>query len=211
MKLMLLGHASVLVETNGKAIYIDPYAGDYTRKADIIVVTHGHGDHLSSDKIQAIRRPDTVVIASASCAGNVPGKAISMSAGDKRTVDGIELEAVHSYNIKRFRSYGVPFHAKGENIGILLRAEGKTLLHASDTDYIPEMKQLPKIDVAMLPIGGTYTMDIPEAVEATLAINPSFVLPIHRRESDVTEFKNLVEKKSKIKVLDLREGEEIDL
>jgi L-ascorbate metabolism protein UlaG (beta-lactamase superfamily) len=210
MRLTWLGHASVLLITKGKRVYVDPYAGNYVEKADVIIVTHGHSDHLSPEKIQAIRRSDTVVVSSASCAASITGQVLSMSAGDKKTLDGIEIEAVHSYNTKRFRSPGVPYHPKGQNIGVVLRMEDKTLFHASDTDFIVEMKNLPKMDLAMLPIGGTYTMDIPEAAEAAIALNPLMVLPMHRWDCDVTEFKDLVERKGGIKVLDMREGEEIE-
>ncbi len=211
MKLKWLGHASALLEASGKVIYIDPYAGEYTKKADIIIVTHGHSDHLSPDKIRMIQRPDTVIISSKSCAENISGKVVPISVGDRKKIDGIELEAVHAYNISRFRSPGVPFHPKGLSIGVVLRSEGKTVFHASDTDFIPEMKTLPKLDIAMIPIGGTYTMDVPEAVQATLAMNPKLVLPMHRRESDVAELKRQVESRSTIKVIDLQENGEVEI
>jgi len=208
MKLKWLGHASVMIETSGKVIYIDPYQGEYDRKADIIIVTHGHGDHLSKPKISMASKDDTIFVAAKSCAKEISGKVVSMGAGQKQRFDGIEVEAVHSYNYKRFRSPGVPFHPKGQNIAVIIRSEGKTIFHASDTDFIPEMKTLSAIDVALLPIDGTYTMDVPEAVEATLVIKPKIVIPIHRRESNVKDFQRQVEAKNNIKVLALRPGEE---
>ncbi len=198
----------MMIETGGKIIYIDPYQGDYDRKADIIIVTHGHGDHLSKPKISMASKDDTIFVAAKSCAKEISGKVVSMEAGQKQRFDGIEIEAVHSYNYKRFRSPGVPFHPKGQNIAVIIRSEGKTIFHASDTDFIPEMKTLPAIDVALLPIDGTYTMDVPEAVEATLAIKPKIVVPIHRRESSVEDFQRQVKAKSNVKVLALGRGEE---
>jgi len=208
MKLKWLGHASVMIETGGKIVYIDPYQGEYERKADLIVVTHGHGDHLNKPKLSIASKNDTIFVAAKSCAKEISGKVVSMEAGQKEKFGGIEIEAVHSYNDKRFRSPGVPFHPKGQNIAVIIRSEGKSVFHASDTDFIPEMKTLPAIDVALLPIDGTYTMDVPEAVEATLAIKPKMVIPIHRREANVKDFQRQVEEKSNIKVLALSRGEE---
>jgi len=211
MKLKWLGHASVMIEASGKIIYIDPYQGEYDRKADIIIVTHGHGDHLNQPKISMARKDDTTFVAAKSCAKEISGKVIPMEAGQKQRLDGIEIEAVHSYNHKRFRSPGVPFHPKGQNIAVIIRSEGKTIFHESDTDFIPEMKTLPAIDVALLPIDGTYTMDVSEAAEATMAIKPKTVIPIHRRESNVKDFQRQVEAKSSIMVLALSRGEEVTI
>ena len=211
MKLRWLGHASVVIQTQGKTVYIDPYEGEYTSKADIIVVTHGHQDHLSPPKLSLITKSDTIFVVAKSCANEISGKVVSMEPGQKQRFNGIEIETAHSYNLKRFRSPGVPFHPKGQNIAVIVRSEGKTIYHASDTDFIPEMKTLPNIDIAFLPIGGTYTMDVPEAVEATLAINPKSVVPIHRRESILEDYAEQVKTKSKIKVLSLKPGEEVTM
>lgn len=211
MKIKWLGHASVMIKTEGKVIYIDPYEGDYTAKADIVIVTHGHRDHLSPPKLSLVSKNDTTFVAPKSCANELQGKVVQMDVGQKRRFDGIEIEATHSYNVKRFRSPGVPFHPKELNIAVIMRSEGKTLFHASDTDFIPEMKTLPPIDVAFLPIGGTYTMDVPEAVQATLAIKPKMVIPIHRRESEMEDFQKQVEARSTTKVLALKPGEEVEI
>ncbi|MCJ7504882.1 MBL fold metallo-hydrolase [Candidatus Bathyarchaeota archaeon] len=211
MKLKWFGHASLMIETEGKTIYIDPYQGEYDAKADIVVITHGHEDHLSPAKLAMVRKIDTIVVTAKSCAKDIEGKVVQMEAGEKQRFDGVEIEAVHSYNLKRFRSPGTPFHPKGQNIAVVLRSEGKTIFHASDTDLIPEMKNLPPIDIAFLPIGDTYTMDVPEAVEATLAIKPKTVVPIHRRESNVKDFQKQVEEKSSVKVAALKQGEELTI
>jgi L-ascorbate metabolism protein UlaG (beta-lactamase superfamily) len=211
MKIKWLGHASVMIETEGKTIYIDPYEGEYAAKADIVIVTHGHGDHLSPPKLSLVSKSDTIFVAPKSCAKELQGNVVQMDVGQKRRFDGIEIEAVHSYNVKRFRSPGVPFHPKELNIAVIIRSEGKILLHASDTDFIPEMKTLPPIDVAFLPIGGTYTMDVPEAIEATRTIKPKMVIPIHRRESSIEDFQKQVEAGSTTKVLGLRPGEELEI
>lgn len=209
MRIRWLGHASVMIETESKTIYIDPYEGEYSVKADLVIVTHGHQDHLNPDKLSAVSKSDTVYVAAKSCANQIHGKVVPLEAGQKFGFNGIEVEAVHSYNTKRFRSPGVPYHPKGQNIAVIVRTGGKSVFHASDTDFIPEMKTLPPIDLALIPIGDTYTMNVPEAVEATLAIKPNAVIPIHRRESNVEDFKKQIETRSSVKVLLLKPGEEI--
>ena len=211
MRLKWLGHASLMIETEGKTIYVDPYEGEYVSKADIVVITHGHQDHHNPQKLAMVRKSDTIIVAAKSCAKEVEGNVVPIEVGEKKRFDGVEIEAVHSYNLKRFRSPGVPFHPKGQNIALLLRSEGKTVFHASDTDFIPEMSRLPAIDVAFLPIGDKFTMDVPEAVEATLAIKPKIVVPIHRRESNVEDFRKQVEAKSNTKVMALKQGEALTI
>jgi L-ascorbate metabolism protein UlaG (beta-lactamase superfamily) len=89
--------------------------------------------------------------------------------------------------------------------------EGKTIYHAGDTDFISEMRQLGHVDVALLPVGGTYTMDIVDATEAALVINPKIVIPMHTQGIDASEFKKKVESGSNIRVVVLREGEELEV
>jgi L-ascorbate metabolism protein UlaG (beta-lactamase superfamily) len=123
----------------------------------------------------------------------------------------IKVRAVEAYNNKRFKSPGNPFHPRGSGVGYLISAEGKTVYHAGDTDLIPEMKQLDSIDVALLPSGGTYTMDGAEAAEAALAINPKVAIPIHRWDTDPEEFRKRVEANSDIRVVVLSKGEEFQV
>jgi len=104
-----------------------------------------------------------------------------MSPGDRKDVQDFSITAVESYNIKRFRSPGVPFHPKNTQVGFIVEAEGKRVYHAGDTDFLPFMKNMENIDVALLPIMGRVTMDIDEAVEAALAIKPKVVVPMHRK------------------------------
>ncbi len=121
------------------------------------------------------------------------------------------MQAVEAYNYKRFRSPGTPFHPKGLGVGYLLTIGGKTIYHAGDTDFIPEMKNLKNIYLALLPCDGTFTMDGPEVVEATLAINPQHVIPIHSGRTDLEKIKKEVEAKSKIKVILLRPVEQFEI
>ncbi len=206
-----LGHASYMLKAEGKTIYIDPFEGQYVEKADFILVTHPHHDHCDPSKIEMVRKDDTIIIAPEDCASKI-GKAVkTLRPREKATVGNVTVEATEAYNYKRFRSPGTPYHPKGLGVGYLLTAEGKTVYHAGDTDFIPEMKHLGKIDLALLPSGGTFTMDNPEAVGAALAIKPKVAIPMHSRENDPKEFKRKVEARSQIKVMILKPGQQFTL
>lgn len=204
-----LGHASFLVKASGRNFYIDPYAGEYLEEADVILITHSHQDHCSLDKIEAIRKVDTLIVTSRDCARGLTGRVMTLSPGDKIKIYGIEVEAVEAYNYKRFRSPGVPFHPKETEIGFIISAEGKRVYHAGDTDFLPSMKKI-KVDIALFPIMGRATMDLEEAVEAAVSIHPQIAIPMHRRNANAEEFKKKVEAKSNVKVLTITEGDEID-
>jgi L-ascorbate metabolism protein UlaG (beta-lactamase superfamily) len=203
-----LGHASFEIKAEDKSIYIDPYEGEYGDKADLILVTHSHDDHCELSKIKMIRKKDTLVIAPADCASKIGGNVKTLKPGEKVSVGDVTVEAVQAYNYKRFRSPGNPFHPKGSGVGYLVTAGDKTIYHAGDTDFIPEMRKLRNIYLALLPSGGTYTMDGPEAAEAVLAIRPEYVIPMHRWNTNPSELKSDVESKSKIRVILLKPGEE---
>ncbi|MDH5753926.1 MAG: MBL fold metallo-hydrolase [Candidatus Bathyarchaeota archaeon] len=203
-----LGHASFQIGAEGKTIYIDPYEGESSEKADLMLVTHSHFDHCDASKIKKVRKADTVIIAPEDCTSKIGGSVKTLKPREEATIGNIRVKAVEAYNYKRFRSPGNPFHPKGLGVGYLVTAEGKTVYHAGDTDFIPEMRKLGRVDVALLPSGGTYTMDNPEAAEAVLAINPKIVIPMHRWDTDPEEFKKRVEATSNVKVVVLRKGEE---
>jgi L-ascorbate metabolism protein UlaG (beta-lactamase superfamily) len=205
-----LGHASFLIKALEKTFYVDPYEGEYTEKADFILITHSHRDHCDLEKIEKARGPDTLIVTSSDCARGLEGNVISMSPGDEREIHGIEVEAVEAYNFKRFRSPGVPFHPKGTQVGFVISAEGKRVYHAGDSDFIPEMKRMKGIDIALLPIMGRATMDLEEAAEAAIAISPKTAIPMHRRGASAEEFKRKVETKSNVRVLAMAEGDEVD-
>jgi L-ascorbate metabolism protein UlaG (beta-lactamase superfamily) len=212
MMLKWLGHASFLLETQGKKIYIDPYVGDYTEKADAILVSHEHQDHCDLEKLALARSPETVIYTSGECAKKIPsGNIITMSPGEKKNFNGIIIQAVEAYNFKRFRSPRVPYHPKGIQIAFVIESEGKRIYHAGDTDYLQSMNELGNITLAMLPIMGRAVMDVDEAVEAAIGINPEMVMPMHWRESDPYDFKAKMEKRSNIKVIIIQEGQTLTL
>jgi len=204
-----LAHASFQIKANGKIIYVDlEKYGEAIEKADLILVTHSHTDHCDSDKIKNVRKKGTVIIAPEDCVSRIGGSVKTLKPGEETSVGNIRVKAVEAYNYKRFRSPGKPYHPKGFGVGYLIMVEGKTIYHAGDTDFIPEMRQVDHLDVALLPSGGTYTMDNAEAAEAAIAVNPKIVVPMHRWDTNPEEFKRKVEANSNIRVVMLREGEE---
>ena len=211
MKLKWLGHASWKLKAGGKTIYIDPYEGDYDEKADIILASHSHTDHCEPSKVKEATGEGTVVIAPADCAEKIGAPVKSLKPGEKAEFGEVTVKAVEAYNLKRFRSPGVPFHPKGLGVGYIVKAEGKKIYHVGDSDYIPEMDELKDIDVLLIPSGGTYTMDAEDAAEATDAINPKIAVPVHIWDTDPGEYKKKVEAASGVKVMILKPGDTFDL
>jgi L-ascorbate metabolism protein UlaG (beta-lactamase superfamily) len=194
------GHATFVI-VGEKTVYIDPYVLPASpKKADLILITHPHYDHCDPGKVSLIRKADTVIVATADCAKMLSGDVRAIKPGQTIKVGDIEVRAVPAYNV------GKPFHPKANGwVGFILKVGGTTLYHAGDTDFIPEMKEI-KADIALLPIGGTYTMDVEQAVQAALAIKPRIVIPMHYNaiegtEANPKEFKRKInEKNPNIKV-----------
>jgi L-ascorbate metabolism protein UlaG (beta-lactamase superfamily) len=200
-----------MLKAEGKTIYVDPYEGEYSEKADLILVTHSHFDHCDPSKIKKIRQPNTVIIAPEDCASKVSGEVKTLKPNQEMAVGKIRVKATEAYNNKRFRTPGNPFHPKGFGVGYLITVRDKTIYHAGDSDLIPEMKQLGHVDVALLPSGGTYTMDNPESAEAALTINPKTAIPMHRWDTDPEEFRKKLGSNSNIQVVILSKGEEFQV
>ena len=184
-----LGHASFKI-TGEKIIYIDPYQIAGGETADIILITHDHYDHLSMDDIEKIMGEKTVVVAPASAGDAIKGNLKKVNPGDTLTIEGVEIQAVPAYNI------GKEFHPRDKNyVGYVFKIGGVSYYHAGDTDYIPEMKDI-HVDVAFLPVGGTYTMNAEEAAKAAEDIKPKVAVPMHwgsiiGSEKDAEKFKSL--------------------
>lgn len=165
-----LGHASIKI-TGSKTIYIDPWNLRKPSPADIVLITHSHYDHFSPDDIARITKKDTVIIAPHDCASRIKAKAVKPQ--DTVTINGVTIKVVPAYNLKK------QFHPKGNNwVGYLITMDGKTIYHPGDTDAVPEMDGL-KPDIALLPIGGTYTMDAEEAAMVANKMKPEVAIPIH--------------------------------
>jgi L-ascorbate metabolism protein UlaG (beta-lactamase superfamily) len=206
LEIRWLGHASWMLKSAGKTIYIDPYEGEYPEKGDMVICSHSHQDHCKEDKVKQAIGPGTTFVAPFDCA-KVGIKPTSLKPGDKIKIGNVEVEAVEAYNAVRMRSPGVPFHPKGFGVGYLLRIEGKTVYHTGDTEAVPEIKMLKGIDVMLIATGGTYTMDNDEAAELALAIKPKVALPMHIWDTDPNVFKKKVEAGGATKVVILKPGE----
>jgi len=186
----------------------DPIDGlpEELEKADVILLTHHHKDHCKSVTVNRLRHADTLVVAPGRCIKEL-GKDIKViEPGEEMTFGDIKIKPVDAYNTEQGSSTR-KVHHKGYRVGYLITIGTNTIYHAGDTDFIPEMREFGGIDMALLPIGGTYTMDIKEAVEAAIAIKPKVVIPMHRSKADPQEFKEKVEAISHIKVVPLQIGE----
>jgi L-ascorbate metabolism protein UlaG (beta-lactamase superfamily) len=168
-----LGHDTFKI-VGEKVIYTDPFKIKKKDTADIILITHEHFDHCSPDDIKAIQGANTIIVTTPDCAKKLSGKIKTVKPGDKITVEGIEIEAVPSYNTNK------QFHPKTNAwVGYIFTVKGRRIYLAGDTDYIPEMKTFKNIDIALLPVSGTYVMTADEAIKAALDIKPKIAIPMH--------------------------------
>jgi L-ascorbate metabolism protein UlaG (beta-lactamase superfamily) len=179
-----LGHDGFKLK-KGKVVYIDPYQLQRAvEPADVVCVTHEHFDHLSADDLKKVVTAQTTIVTIAACqetASRVHPKAVHVvKPGDRLEVDGIAIEAVPAYNTSKFRSPGKPFHPREDGkVGFIFALGGLRIYHAGDTDEIPEMAKAAGVDVALLPVSGTYVMTASEAVKACDAIRPKLAIPMH--------------------------------
>ncbi len=162
------------VQSGDTVVYVDPHRLEGGPPADLILITHEHFDHMDPNAINAIATDETVIVANAPCArqleGKVKGKIVAVQEGDAVSEKGVEVRAVAGYN---------GHHPRGFNVGYVFRVGDQTVFHGGDTDRVPEMSSLGDVDVALLPIGGTYTMAEEEAAEAVRMIRPKTAIPMH--------------------------------
>ncbi|MHC5033926.1 MAG: MBL fold metallo-hydrolase [Planctomycetota bacterium] len=203
LKIAFVGHGTLMLEFGGKVIHVDPISRetDYTQMpmGDIILITHGHGDHLDGEAIAAVRKDETVIVLPESCASAVAGSTV-MNNGDVRTVQELKIEAVPAYNIVHMRSPGTPFHPQGEGNGYIVTFADKRVYVAGDTENTPEMKALTDIDVAFLPMNLPYTMTPEMVANAAKAFRPAILYPYHFGETDTAELTELLADEPDIEV-----------
>jgi L-ascorbate metabolism protein UlaG (beta-lactamase superfamily) len=197
LKITFIRHGTLMLAYDGKIIHVDPVSmyADYSTlpDADLILVTHEHGDHLDPKAIQEIKTPDTVLIANQKAAGNYPD-AVVMKNGDSRTALGISIEAVPAYNFDK------PFHPKGNGNGYLLTFGDKRVFIAGDTENVPEIKSLKNIDVAFLPMNQPYTMTPEQVADVARSMRPKILYPYHYGNTDTNELVELLKGEKGIEV-----------
>ncbi len=195
LKITFLGHGTLMFNFGGKVIHVDPYSdvADYNSlpKAQIILLTHEHRDHLDLKALNAIRTEKTVVVLTEACATQVQGGVV-MKNGDMKTVEGLKIEAVPAYNIVHKRDTGQPFHPKGAGNGYIVTFGDKRVYVAGDTENTPEMKALKNIDIAFLPMNLPYTMTPEMVADAAKAFKPKILYPYHFGETDTSEVVSLL-------------------
>jgi gluconolactonase len=194
LKITLIGHGTLMFTFGGKTIHVDPVGGaaDYADmpKADIILLTHEHGDHLDTAAIKTLRKEGTQLVLTKTCAEKVVG--LVMANGDVQTVQGLKIEAVPAYNIVNMRSAGNPFHPKGRGNGYIITFGDKRVYVAGDTENTPEMKRLKNIDVAFLPMNLPYTMTPEMVADAAKAFKPKILYPYHYGQTDPNKLVDLL-------------------
>ncbi|OGP54177.1 MAG: metal-dependent hydrolase [Deltaproteobacteria bacterium RBG_13_52_11] len=190
LKILFIGHGSLIFTFNGKFIHVDPYGtlADYSKlpKADIILITHDHPDHLDPQAIAMIRTKNTALVLTKTCAEKITD-GIVMKNGDVQTVQGLKIEAVPAYNIVQKRDNGQPFHPRGVGNGYVMTFGDKRVYVAGDTENIPEMKALRGIDVAFLPMNLPYTMTPEMVADAAKAFKPKILYPYHYGDTDTSK------------------------
>lgn len=198
-KIEWLGHDAFRISTD-KIIYFDPYQIEDNIPADIILITHEHYDHCSPEDVEKIQKEGTVIVTEEDSAKKLSGDIRIMSPGDSISVHGMAIDAVPAYNTDK------QFHPKHNNwLGFIIDIDNTRIYHAGDTDYIPEMKNF-HVDIALLPVSGTYVMTAEEAAKAALAIEPALAIPMHYgnivgTEDDALSFKHALEGKVEVQVL----------
>lgn len=208
-----LSHDCFRVTSGGKVVYFDPYNIGTHKGADLILISHEHYDHCSVPDLMKIVKGDTIIVAAEECRSKLNEikskvhEIVYINPGGKIAVGNFQVEAVPAYNVDKFKSPGQPFHPqRDKKCGYILTVAGKRLYHAGDTDIIPEMNDFENIDIAFLPVSGTYVMTADEAAKAADIIKPKVAVPMHwgaivGTKDDVDRFWDRAKGKTKVVVI----------
>jgi L-ascorbate metabolism protein UlaG (beta-lactamase superfamily) len=203
LKITFIGHGTLMLTYAGKVIHVDPVSmyADYAMlpKADLILVTHEHMDHLDAKAIQTLSTANTTVLLNQASANGLPSATV-MKNGDVKTVAGIKIEAVPAYNPEK------QFHPKGNGNGYVLTFGDKRIFIAGDTENVPEIKTLKNIDVAFLPMNLPYTMTPEQVADVAKAMQPKILYPYHFGQTDTGKLVDLLkdEKGIEVRIRDLK-------
>jgi len=203
LMITFVGHGTLMFLYNGAVIHVDPVSreADYAKMpaADLVLITHEHGDHLDPKALEQIKKENTVIVLNGKSAEKI-NEGIVMKNGDVKTVQGVKIEAVPAYNIVSKRASGEPYHPRGIGNGYVITLGGKRVYVAGDTENIPEMKELKDIDIAFLPMNLPYTMSPEMAAEAARAFRPKILYPYHYGNTDVNRIVELLKEEQGIEV-----------
>jgi L-ascorbate metabolism protein UlaG (beta-lactamase superfamily) len=203
LTITFIGHGTLMFTFGEKVIHVDPVSreADYTTlpDADLILITHEHGDHLDEGAVAEISKDGTEVVVSQSCEGRLAGTQV-MRNGEKGMAAGLGVEAVPAYNIEHMRSEGMPYHPKGNGNGYVIAFADVRVYVAGDTENTPEMKALQDIDVAFLPMNLPYTMTPEMVADAARAFRPRILYPYHYGSTDTDELVQLLADEEGIEV-----------
>ena len=203
LKITFIGHGTLMFTLGKKVIHVDPWSrlADYTKmpKADIILVTHEHGDHFDLKALEVLRTKNTVLVLTETCASRIKG-GIVMGNGDVKTIEGLKIEAVPAYNIVHMRSEGRPFHPKAVGNGYVITLGNKRVYVAGDTENTPGMKKIKDIDIAFLPMNLPYTMTPEMVADAAKAFKPKLLYPYHYGKTDTPKIVDLLKDVKEIEV-----------
>jgi len=206
LTMTFIGHGTLMFEYNGLTIHVDPVSREAEYQnlpdADLILVTHEHGDHLDISAIKQILKDDCSVIMTQTCKNNLEdfATAVIMRNGDVKTLKSITIEAIPAYNIEHKRPGGEPFHPKGQGNGYILTFDNIRILVAGDTENTPELKSLKNIDVAFLPMNLPYTMTPEMVADAAGSFRPKILYPYHYGDTDTGELMELLQGEKDIEV-----------
>lgn len=203
LKITFIGHGTLMFEFNGAIIHIDPVGryADYSTlpKADLILITHQHGDHLDPAAIGHIQKEGTEVFCNLAGMEKVPSAKV-LKNGDRTEYKGIFIQTVPAYNLIHKRDNGQPFHPKGEGNGYILTIGGKKIYIAGDTEMVPEMKEFKGIDIAFLPMNLPYTMTPQMVADAAAIIKPKILYPYHFGNTKADELTELMKENNECEI-----------
>jgi len=203
LKVTFIGHGTLMFTFGTKIIHVDPFTkvADYANfpKADVILITHEHYDHLDLKALALVRTEKTKVVLTEACSKQVKN-GIIMKNGDVQTVNGLKIEAIPAYNLVHKRDNGQPFHPKGVGNGYIIAFGDKRVYVAGDTENIPEMKSLREIDCAFLPMNLPYTMTPEMVADAAKAFRPKILYPYHFGDTDTSKLLELLQDQKEIEV-----------
>ena len=196
LEVIFIGHGTLMFKYSDKIIHIDPFnrMADYSTlpKADIILLTHQHRDHLDPSALQQIRTSETIMVLTEKCPEKVDG--------GMKTIESIKVEAVPAYNLVHRRDNGQLFHPMGEGNGYVLTFGDTRVYIAGDTENTPEMKALQNIDYAFLPMNLPYTMTPEMVADATRSFKPTVLYPYHYGDTDTSRIVELLKNSPEIEV-----------